>query len=117
MIDDDDIMAECIGRAITDAGKKEFRIFSNAIEVMEAISDGEIPEMMFLDVLLDGPNAFTFLNETVSYDDIKKIPVVIVSSLEFEGKDLSDYGVVGILKKESMKPEDIKEYVKKYTEE
>ena len=28
VIDDDDIMAECIGRAITDAGKKEFRIFS-----------------------------------------------------------------------------------------
>lgn len=119
VIEDDDIMAECIERAVKGALIENklgrgVRIFSNAIEAMEAISNGEIPRLIFLDVLLDGPNAFTFLNETVSYDDIKRVPVVIVSSLDFEGKDLSSYGVVGALKKESMRPEEIKDYVQEY---
>ena len=110
VVDDDEIMAECIAGAID--GK--IKVFSNAYEVMDLISDGEIPEMIFLDVLLDGPDAFTFLNELVSYDDTKKIPIVIVSSLDFGGKDLSEYGVVGVLNKDTMKPEDIKEYANEY---
>ena len=109
VIDDDYMMAECITRA----AKRETRIFANAIEAMNAISDGEIPEMIFLDIMLDGPDGFTFLNEMISYTDTAKVPVVIVSSLDFD-KDLSAYGVVGVLKKETMKPEDIYEYVEKY---
>lgn len=110
VIDDDLIMAECVARAV----KREVKIFGNAIEAMNVISDGEVPEMIFLDILLDGPDGFTFLNELVSYMDTAKVPVVIVSSLDFE-KDLSAYGVVGVLKKETMKPEDIYGYVEKYT--
>lgn len=109
VIDDDLIMAECVARAV----KREAKIFGNAIEAMNAISDGEVPEMIFLDILLDGPDGFTFLNELVSYTDTAKVPIVIVSSLDFE-KDLSAYGVVGVLKKETMMPEDIYGYVEKY---
>ena len=43
-----------------------------------------------------------------------KIPVVIVTSLELSGRDLSDYGVVGVLSKETMRPEEMMEYVLKY---
>lgn len=110
VIEDNRIMAECIARAI----EGEVRIFGNAIAAMNAISDGEIPGMIFLDVLLDGPDGFTFLNELVSYDDTKKIPVVIVTSLEIKKYNLSSYGVVGVLEKESMRPENVKEYVEKY---
>ena len=110
VIDDNEIMAECITRAISD----DVQIFTNAIEAMQEITNGNVPELIFLDILLDGPDGFTFLNELISYNDTAKIPVVIVSSLDFLQKDLSTYGVVGILNKDNMKPEDIKNYVRKY---
>ena len=52
----------------------------------------------------------------MSYTDTEKIPVVIVSSLDFKQRDLSVYGVVGILDKTTMLPEEILDYVKKYCE-
>ncbi|MBQ2660951.1 response regulator [Candidatus Saccharibacteria bacterium] len=110
VVDDDEIMAECVAKA---AGC-EVRIFTNAIEAMNEIADGIMPEMIFLDILLVGPDGFTFLNEMVSYTDTAKIPVVIVSSLDFAGRDLSGYGVVGVLNKEKMRPKDIRGYVGKY---
>ncbi len=110
VIDDDITMAECIAKAIGG----EVEIFTNAIEAMDSIVSGKMPKMIFLDILLDGPDGFTFLNEIVSYDDTVKMPIVIVSSLDFEKTDLSVYGVVGVLNKDNMRPEDIKEYVKRY---
>ncbi len=109
VIDDDEIMAECVARATN----RETKIFASAIEAMQAL-DAETPEMIFLDILLDGPDGFTFLNELVSYTDTAKIPVVIISSLDLGGKDLSDYGVVGVLDKAEMVPRDIKRYVEQY---
>ena len=111
VIDDDEIMAECIARA---AGGK-VQIFANAIEAMQEIASGVVPELIFLDILLDGPDGFTFLNELVSYEDTAKIPVVIVSSLDFDKKDLSVYGVVGVLNKDTMEPKEIRSYAKEYT--
>ena len=134
VIDDDEIMAECAVRAVSDVvdGFAEdllgnssggsvkdsvggsVRVFSNAISAMRALDGEDLPELIFLDVLLDGPDGFTFLNELASYTDTAQIPVVIISSLDFSGKDLSGYGVVGVLDKSSMKPEDIKRYVQEY---
>ena len=113
VIEDDEIMAECVARACGDG--HEIRLFSNAIEAMEAITGQEIPDLIFLDVLLDGPDGFTFLNEMVSYTDTAKIPVILVSSLDFSDKDLSMYGVVGALDKTKMLPTEIKRYVKEFT--
>ena len=107
IIDDDEVMAECIARYCK---VQPTRIFSNAIEAMNAIDD-EKPELIFLDILLDGPDGFTFLNELASYDDTAKIPIVIISSLDFSGQDLSEYGVIGIISKDTMLPEDVKKYV------
>lgn len=111
VVDDDIVMAKCIARA---CGECDVRIFGNAIEVMDAISGGELPDLMFLDVLLVGPDGFTLLNEMVSYIDTARIPVVIVTSLEMGEKDLSNYGVVGVLEKETMKPEDVRRYVDEF---
>lgn len=110
VIDDDEIMAECI----TKACKKQTKVFANAIEAMLDIAGGELPDLIFLDILLDGPDGFTFLDELMSYPDTKEIPIVIVSSLDFKDKDLSEYGVVGVLNKDEMKPEEISAYVDKY---
>ncbi|MBO4812943.1 response regulator [Candidatus Saccharibacteria bacterium] len=110
VIDDDEIMAECIARW----AKGEVKKFTNAIEAMNAISDGVLPDMIFLDILLDGPDGFTFLNEMVSYDDTAKIPVVVVSSLDLSKYNLAEYGVVKVLSKDTMVPADIKECVDEY---
>ena len=109
IIEDDYIMAKCIKNAI----QSDARIFSNAIEAIQAL-DEELPKLIFLDILLTGPDGFTFLNEMISYSDTAKIPIVIVSSLDFDGKDLSVYGVVKVLNKDTMTPDDIKECVRKY---
>ncbi len=129
VIDDDEIMAECIARGCDgrreggadenergDVGKggREVRIFSNAIEAMNFIAENGAPEMIFLDILLDGPDGFTFLNELMSYADTATVPVVVVSSLDFTGRDLSVYNVVKILHKDTMVPAEIKELVAKY---
>lgn len=111
VVDDDVVMAKCIARA---CGKREVKVFGNAIEVMGAISNGELPELMFLDILLTGPDGFTLLNEMVSYTDTAQIPVILVTSLDMGGRDLSKYGVVGLLEKETMKPEDVRYYAEKY---
>ena len=111
VIDDDEIMAECIARACKNF---EVKKFGDAITAMEAISDGEIPELIFLDILLTGPDGFTFLNELISYDDTAKIPVVVVSSLDFSKRDLKVYGVVGTLVKDKMLPREILAYAEEY---
>ena len=71
-------------------------------------------KLIFLDILLDGPDGFTLLNELASYPDTCKIPIVIVSSLYLKESDLSSYNVVGILSKDSMTPGDILSYAEEY---
>ncbi|MBQ6393642.1 response regulator [Candidatus Saccharibacteria bacterium] len=106
IIDDDRIMAECIARSC----KGGTRIFSNAIDAMNAIDD-ELPELIFLDILLDGPDGFTFLEELNSYSDTVKIPIVVVTSLNIKPQTLINYGVRRILDKTTMTPDDIRKEV------
>lgn len=104
IVDDDHLMAECLARYLR---PEEVRIFSNAIDAAANI-DEDAPKLIFLDVLLDGPDAFTFLNEIVSYENTAKIPVVIITSLNLEEESLKVYGVKKVLKKESLTPEEVK---------
>lgn len=89
------------------------KIYHNAYEAMEGLTE-EVPELIFLDILLDGVDGFTFLHEIMSYEDTVKIPIVLVTSLKMKG-DLSVYGVRGVLNKETMTPREIEKYVKEYT--
>ena len=110
VIDDDELMSRCIVRACSG---HEVRRFSNAIDAMRVFDEG-IPNLIFLDILLDGPDGFTLINELASYPDTAKIPIVIVSSLDLSDRDLSSYGVVGILSKDSMVPEELLAYANEY---
>lgn len=112
IIDDDKIMASCIARVCPKTSK--VRVFSNAIEAIQNLNETNVPKLIFLDILLDGPDGFTFLNELASYTDTGRIPVVIVSSLDLTKHDLSNYGVVGVLDKTTMTPDDIKYYAEQY---
>ena len=116
IIDDDREFAECIARMLKKFADTKVEIFSNGIEAIAAMND-VVPELIFLDVLLDGPDGFTFLNEIMSYNDTEKIPVVIMSSLKFGKKNLDEYGVVRVLDKAEMVPDDISDIVEQYCHE
>lgn len=110
VIDDNQMMAECVAKA---CGKREVKIFGDAITAMGELNK-EIPELIFMDVMLTGPDGFSFLNEMVSYSDTMRIPIVLVTAVEFGDVDFGMYGVVGVLNKDTMKPEEIRRYVEKY---
>lgn len=112
IIEDDEVMAECIKMACQKVGQDTL-IFHDAVSAMQSLND-TLPSLIFLDVLLTGPDGFTFLNELISYEDTAKIPVVIVSSLELQKQNLSHYGVVKILNKATMTPSDLKKCVQEY---
>lgn len=111
IIEDDPIMAECLVRACTGHA---VRSFPDAISAMANL-DTDFPSLIFLDLMLTGPNGFTFLNELASYTDTAKIPVVIVSGLDLAQQDLSAYGVVGQLNKDNFTPQELRHYVEQYS--
>lgn len=103
IIDDDQMMAECFACVLKTIRDCEISICANAIAAMELL-DHQFPDLIILDILLDGPDGFSFLNELISYRDTMKIPVIVISSLNLQRQNLSHYGVVGILQKETMMP-------------
>lgn len=113
IVDDDLVMGKCIKRAL-EKNSFETKLCSNAFEAIEVVSE-EIPEMVFLEIMLTGPDGFTLINEMASYADTMKVPIVIVSEKDFSGIDLKDYAVVGALNKNTMRPEEVVEYARKYT--
>ncbi len=115
IIDDDELMAKCLARSLSVVKNTTTKIFHNIPEVISALDDEKLPDLIFLDILLPGFDGFSFLNEIASYQDTMKIPIIIVSSLDFKKKDLKIYGVKGILKKEEMTPKEIIAYAKRYT--
>ncbi len=113
IIDDDELFADCIKSAIKKHDKSlNVKTFRNALDAMNALDDA-LPDLIFLDILLPGPDGFTFLNELASYPDTAKIPVVLITSLSLPETDLSIYGIKGILNKEKMKPIEVIDYVKR----
>lgn len=105
IIEDNEIMSELFARYLN--GITETKIFHDAISAISEISDDQ-PDLIFLDILLTGPDGFTFLNEIVSYEDTGKIPVVIISSLDFQLESLKNYNVVKILNKDTLLPNDLR---------
>ncbi len=129
IIEDEPVMADCLALAVRQftlpepkvAAKNraglpdsqadtevfpEVEIFYDALAPMAELSN-RLPDAILLDVMLTGPDGFTFLNELLSYEDTARIPVVLISSLDLSGRNLEHYGVVQYLDKATMTPEDI----------
>lgn len=107
IIEDDPIMAECLALGIRAAlPEVETELFADALAGMERVSE-QLPDLILLDVLLGGPDGFTFLNELISYHDTAQIPVIIITSLDISRQNLEHYGVVAVLDKAKMTPDDL----------
>ena len=121
IIDDDlefaNVVGDLILKGVQDSGapRDEIKVqhFTNALEAINATAS-EVPDLILLDILLDGPDGFTFLNEMQSYEDLAKVPIILMTSLNMAGKDLSRYGVVGVLNKSEMTPEQMNSLILRF---
>lgn len=114
IIEDDPDFASCIARYIKKSNIMSPLIFHNVIDAIQSI-DTSFPSLIFLDILLTGPDGFTLLNELASYPDTARIPIVIISSLNLQNQDLSSYGVIATLRKDSLTPQEVIKYAKQYS--
>ncbi|MBB1532172.1 response regulator [Candidatus Saccharibacteria bacterium] len=109
ILEDDPIFARLLSKSLHRAfPNSTVSTFENAIDAISALPDGcTPPSVIILDVLLTGPDGFTFLNEIASYSDLSNIPIIIVSSLNFPMQTLESYNVKKILNKATMTPQDL----------
>lgn len=109
ILEDDPIFARLFSKSLRRAfPDSTVNIFENAIDAINALPDGcTPPSVIILDVLLTGPDGFTFLNEIASYSDLSCVPIIIVSSLNFPMQTLESYNVKKILNKATMTPQDL----------
>ena len=109
ILEDDPIFARLFSKSLRRAfPDSTVSTFENAIDAINALPDGcTPPSVIILDVLLTGPDGFTFLNEIASYSDLSNIPIIIVSSLNFPMQTLESYNVKKILNKATITPQDL----------
>lgn len=109
IVEDDKLMGEHIAHMLR---QHHTELFTNGVDAIHRI-DKCLPDVIILDILLDGPSGFSLLSELQSYGDTARIPVVICSSAaaDFDKNNLTDYGVACVLDKTTMHPEDIIEAV------
>ena len=109
VLEDNPIMADCFALAAQTClptVKIAIQTFPDAITATAELAQ-HMPDLILLDILLTGPDGFTFLNELISYQDTAAIPVIVISSLDLNVEDLRIYGVHAALRKDTMTPQDL----------
>ncbi len=112
LIEDDQWLAESERDVLVKAGYR-VTVASNALVAMELL-DSNLPDVVVLDVLLAGSTGFSLLNELQSHADTRSIPVVLCTNLaeQFSGNKLKEYGVMRVVDKTTMHPDDVVAAVK-----
>jgi CheY-like chemotaxis protein len=74
-----------------------------------------VPDAVILDFLLTGQNALALLHELQSHSDLASIPVILCtnSASDIAADELVAYGVVAVLDKTTMYPDDIVAAIRK----
>lgn len=113
IVEDDEWLAEQHLRTLSLEGM-EAEYVGHALAAIAAI-DRRRPDVLVLDVLLPGPNAFTLLHELRSHSDLAAMPVILCtnSADHLSEEDVAAYGVVRILDKTIMRPYDLIAAVRK----
>ena len=113
VVEDDVWLAEQYVRMIEKAGFHAAHA-SHALAAMDILDKG-VPDVIVLDVMLSGPNAFTLLHELRSHADLAAIPIILCtnSASDIQQDDVAVYGVVQLLDKTTMHPDDLLTSIKK----
>lgn len=88
----------------------DLEFFHDGVAAIAAM-DEAVPDLVILDILLTGPTGFAVLNEMRSYPELAKVPVLIVTSVTIRDVLARQYGVIGILDKGKMMPQELLEAV------
>ena len=107
IVEDDPTWAMLVGKYVTQLGWESLASGSpqDAINKLDA---HEI-DIIVLDMLLAAETGMALLNEMQAYNDLSKIPIVVLTnSPGVNIGDLAKYGVDAVLDKSSVGPEDIK---------
>jgi DNA-binding response OmpR family regulator len=105
VIEDDTWQAEMMAGQLVRGGY----VVDTAYDALAAfaIIDQQTPDIIVLDMMLPGPNGMTFLHELHSHADIAAIPVIVCTTKEINVATLQPYGVVAVLDKATMQPDDV----------
>lgn len=108
IIEDDAWLADSYGRMIEGGG---FEV--STVQYAEAAIDilNKIPiDLILADMLLDTNTVLPLLHELQTYTDTQQIPVIVCTSLDNPSVDvgvLHGYGVVSVLNKATLTPEQL----------
>lgn len=113
VVEDDSWLAEQHQRVLDTAGY-QVTIAPHAVAAMTLLDEQSF-DVLLLDVLLSGPNAFSLLHELQSYKDFAAMAVILCtnSAADLADEDVHAYGVVHVLDKATMHPGDVVSAVKK----
>jgi len=92
----------------------EVHAAANALEGIDAI-DRIRPDAIVLDIFMPGPNGVVLLHEIRSHVDLAIIPIILATNnaAEISLAQMKPYGVVEVLDKTTMHPEDLPAAIRK----
>lgn len=107
IVEDDEWMAEQHVRTLGQAGFSH-EVAAHAFAAID-VMDVRVPDVIILDFLLTGQNALVLLHEMQSHTDLASVPVVLCTNnaADLTSEELTAYGVVAVLDKTMMYPDDI----------
>ncbi len=106
LVEDDAWLAESYQRTL-EAANFRVSVAYSADEAMRHI-ETDPPQVIVVDIVLEGHTAIGLLHELQSYNDTEKIPVIVCSSLAhpaLHADKLHSYGVRSVVDKATLTPE------------
>lgn len=112
LIEDDTWVQEQYARVL--GAEFEVHAAVNALEGIDVV-DRVRPDVIVLDIFMPGPNGVVLLHEIRSHVDLATIPIILATNnaSEISLDQTKPYGVVDILDKTTMHPEDLPAAVRK----
>ncbi len=113
IVDDDRWFYELLERQLV-AAKYDVASAENGVAAMKQI-DSNPPDAIILDMFMPGPDGLVLLHELQSYSDLASIPVILCTNSvpDVPQNILRSYGIVRVLDKTTMKPDDVITAVRK----
>lgn len=107
LVEDDAWLAELEAEALQAAGYEV--VYAPHAQAAISRLDEAVPDVIVLDVLLTGATAMVLLHELQSYEDSRRIPVILCTNLadSLTLESVRPYGVRRILDKTAMEPGDL----------
>lgn len=108
IVEDDSWLANNHITIMTVSGYEAKAVSSSEAAIIQI--DDKAPDVIVLDVMLEGGTAFALMHELQSYEDTARIPIILCSNIPGELLDhaaLERYGVRIVLDKSTMRPYDL----------